>query len=62
MRYLIPPRVLELFRAIRPWFIGCEWIGEKNKPILKPDAPEEIVKMRDELWEWVLLDTDDEGQ
>ena len=62
MRYLIPPREVELFKAIKPWFIGCERIGEKNKPILKPDTPEEIVKMRDELWELILLEEDAEGQ
>ena len=55
----IPPRELELIRAIKPWMIGFERIGEKNKVILRPDAPEEIVKMRDEYWELVLASEPD---
>ena len=56
----IPPRELELMDAIQPWAIDYEKIGEKYKPILKPDAPEEIVKMRDEFWELILAYKDPE--
>ena len=56
----IPPRELELIRAVKPWTIGFEEIGNRNRPILKPGAPEEIVKMRDELWELVLASDDTE--
>ena len=57
----IPPKELELIRAIKPWMAGCERIGKKNKPILKPDVPKEIVKMRDELWELILAEPDVEN-
>lgn len=46
----------ELLDAIRPWTIGYERIGKKIKHILKPDAPREIVKKRDRLWELILAD------
>ena len=34
---------------------------EKNKPILKPDAPKDIVKMRDRLWELALAEPEVES-
>ena len=53
----------ELIHAVIPWVSGHEEINGKMKPILKEDAPKEIVEKRDRLFELVLLDTDDdEGQ
>ena len=53
----------ELINAIIPWVSGHEEINGKMKPVLKEDAPKEIVEKRDRLFELVLLDTDDdEGQ
>ena len=43
------------------YFINYIHKGKKNKPILKPDAPGEIVKMRDELWELILAEPDVEN-
>ena len=53
--------IYKLLEAIDSWLIGYERIGEKNKPILKPDAPEGIVKMRDRLWELALAEPDVES-
>ena len=56
---LMSKEELELIRTIIPWVIGHEHIGNKNKPILKPDAPQEIVEKRDKLWEIVLAEVID---
>ena len=56
----ISPRELELITAIQPWTVGWERIGKKNKPLMAPNAPEEIVKMRDEFWELILASDDTE--
>ena len=59
----VPKERAELFDAIIPWVSGYEKINGKMKPVLKEDAPKEIVEKRDRLFELVLLDTDDdEGQ
>ncbi|MBQ5325572.1 MAG: hypothetical protein J6K80_00075 [Oscillospiraceae bacterium] len=62
MAYYIEPEIKVLFEAIHDWIIGYEPVGERNKPILRADAPPEIVKKRDEFFELVLNTKRLEGQ
>ena len=58
----IPPERKVLLDAFYDWIIGFEPVGERNKPILRADAPPEIVKKRDEFFELVLNTKRLEGQ
>ena len=62
MPYYIDPQKKALFEAFHDWIIGYEPVGERNKPILRADAPPEIVKKRDEFFELILKSERLEGQ
>ena len=58
MAYKYAPKELaKLIHEIGDWTTGrFEEVNGKMKPLLKEDAPKEIVEKRDRLFEIVLLD------
>ena len=60
-RYLTQEEV-DLIHAVGPWISGYEKINRKMKPLLKKDAPKEVIERRDRLFELVLLEEDDDEE
>ncbi|MBR5305290.1 MAG: hypothetical protein IKU47_00010 [Oscillospiraceae bacterium] len=46
--------ISRLMDEVMPWVIGHEEIDGKNKPILKENAPHDIVKKRDKLFALII--------